>query len=358
MNKKNKIILICISALLLIIIASVIIIPLTINGKIKKEKNKALDNTKELVKIITDNCNKKSTDKVAKYVIKDGALPNLETNSVKVKINDIDESLIKDVLPADGVIEVSNECEVTLSVLYGEYNIIKKEKQDAEIVENNLYENGTVIYFNPTENKVCNNYDEKNNIEGCLKWYAINDQERNNTVTLLLDHNILANFKWVIKSDYLSTGGTDYENNGNESGPITLRNKLYSLTKEWTAVPRLVDASEIADVAQIYSFKENKTQSYFFESGKEKPAKSCYKGNINKCTYGYLYDRTSQNASEYGALNNTSDATYGYWTNTANSSAKNRAWRVYFDGRLISSNINDVGSGIRPVIDIQKSLLK
>lgn len=54
------------------------------------------------------------------------------------------------------------------------------------------YSNGTVVYFNPTTNSKCDDYYSSNstsgNTAGCLKWFAY--LETNDTVNLLLDHNI------------------------------------------------------------------------------------------------------------------------------------------------------------------------
>ncbi len=56
------------------------------------------------------------------------------------------------------------------------------------------YSNGTVVYFNPTTNSKCNDYSSSNsyteNTVGCLKWYAY--LETNDTVNLLLDHNVVS----------------------------------------------------------------------------------------------------------------------------------------------------------------------
>ena len=86
--------------------------------------------------------------------------------------------------------------------------------------------------------------------------------------------------------------------------------------------------------------------------------KGCYKGDTSKCKFSWAYDRTGLECLEYGCSNNSTVETYGYWLKDYSETNPLRAYRVYQDGRITTSQINDISTGLRVVVDIQKSLLK
>ena len=344
--KKKKVIIISIIIVIVILIG--ILIPVIINYNIKKEKEEILNNVNALADAIENVCKDEQASEIGiipkyKYVIKDGKL------DTDIKFDSI--------LPNEGIIELDEECKSTLSILYGEYNIVKKNKEEAKIVEDNKYENGMAVYFDPTLKKVCNDYSEENSNDdvkdGCMKWYIFNDEDKNTAVTMILDHNTSSNIRWVSEDDFTSE---EYEY-GNKEGAITALKKLEEDTKDWQVKARFITVEEIKQIINLEEIDLGSTNSYFFDSKQAKPLKSCYKGDITDCSYAWLYDHTSINCKEYGCLNNATNNIYGYWTNTANTNEENKAWRVYFDGRITSTKIDDISSGIRPVIKIQKSIL-
>ena len=99
--------------------------------------------------------------------------------------------------------------------------------------------NGTVVYYNPETNKKCSSSEAVSTTgtkTGCMRWYAFND-EGNDTVNLLLDHNTTAKVAWA------STGT-------NANGPVEVKTQLESDTASWNSSinPRLIEASEITTI--------------------------------------------------------------------------------------------------------------
>lgn len=96
---------------------------------------------------------------------------------------------------------------------------------------NNSIDNGDnkeVVYYSDVETvKKCDNYEESNsntgNTKGCIKWYLYSGNG-NNTVNLILDHNITDPMSWNIEED---------ANNGPSA---SLLNALKEKTSNWTGI--------------------------------------------------------------------------------------------------------------------------
>lgn len=353
MSKKNKILIIICAVILVILLSLAIIIPIIIKNNIEEEKKNILNNTNSLIMQIEEICKKE--------IATDDLIP-----TYKYEINDkkfVQEIKVTGELPDNGIIELDKECIITLSINYGEYSVVKKADGKAEIVNHSIYENGSVIYFNPIEYKVCDDYKEENSNdgvkEGCMKWYTFNDTKNSSKVSLILDHNTTSSVRWVTSKDY--DNATEDKEYSNDEGALTAKNKLNADTASWYSlsgpIARLITIKEISKIMNT-NIDLGSKDNYFFESKLSKPLKSCYKDDISNCSYGWLYDHTAINCKDYGCLNNSQSETYGYWTDTASTSEKLEAWQVYFDGRIMTSNINEIGFGIRPVIEVQKTLLK
>lgn len=363
MSKKNRIFFIVSIVIVLVLMLSIVLFFAIRNNNIKKEKEghlKAINNIADAIKEQCKTESNASSDGIVtyKYLVEDNRLYAFNGYSTSNEIIKTESTLsVKDV-PDNGVIELDKECNISLSVLYGDYSIIKKGTSDAEIVEHNVYLDGDIIYFNPEEGKVCTDYKEENSVDlnktGCMKWYIFNDKKKNNTVKMILDHNTTSNTSFVTLNDYKNTSDKEY---GNILGPITVLNRLNSDTSSWSVKATLLSVDDISSMLDTKIYLDDEVD-FFFETKKSKPLKDCYKGNTSNCKYSFLYERTSKTCKDYGCLNNAMNDTYGYWTSSVSSKDTLKAWRVYFDGRITLTNINDVSSGIRPVIEIQKSLLK
>ena len=347
MSKKVKIFLIILS-LVLICVGIYVTMQILKNEKIEEEKNNVLNNANSLVEEISSLCKNQKNSEIeeefiSKYMINNGKLDN----DLKLEV----------LLPDSGIIEVDDECNIALSAIFGKYSVLKYYDSEASL-ESLVYIDGEELYFNPETGEKCNDYVEdnsiNNNTSGCLKWYAFNDSNDENIVNLLLDHNISSNIRWLNEKDFKANGQTEEYNN--ILGALTLKNKIGELTN-WKVEYRLPSLNDILEILDL-KIDDLKDEEVFFDSKLSSPLKNCYKGDISKCNFSWLYDRTSINCKEYGCNNNSSDEVYGYWLEDASSKDNMRAFRVYYDGRVTTSPINDLSNGIRPVISVQKSLLK
>lgn len=273
-------------------------------------------------------------------------------------------------------------------------------KYSYEIVDNNActekiitYNNGQPIYFDIEDGIGCtkeeyeSSYDEEKgyylnsnmgyngkdgtgNQNSCLKFYAFNNDSKSKTINLILDHN--------------TTGTVYWDSNGiTTDGPNEVLTQLYLDTKDWNGTiepknyivqsgdityeidyndykARLITANEIAKITNYIGWDEKTSYSwYFFDSKTNEASTTCTIGNITGCKYQWLYDRTNETCTTYGCLNNSDISLSGYWTSSINchSSLSNRAWFVYFDGKVYSSDVTESTYGIRPVIEVLKTNL-
>ena len=213
-----------------------------------------------------------------------------------------------------------------------------------DIPQVTTYTNGTVVYYNPETNKKCSNSEAVSTIgtkTGCMKWYIFND-EGNDTVNLLLDHNTTAKVAWA-------SSGT------NTNGPITALKQLESDTASWNSTikntARLIEAREIATITGNSGWTAGGSNYYFHTNSNTQ-----YKGAAGTNKYAWLFDNT-KNCTTYGC-NVADSSTYGYWTNTEYLVNSSRARLVSYDGGLLYESVNTAGyDGVRPVITVLKSII-
>ena len=228
-----------------------------------------------------------------------------------------------------------------------------------DIPQVTTYTNGTVVYYNPVTNAKCTASQAVSTTgtkTGCMKWYAFND-EGNDTVNLLLDHNTTAKVAWVTKEDYIAAGGTEaeYGSYGNNSkGPITALKQLKNDTKAWKSSlnPRLIETSEITTITGNRGWTARSIGYYFHDN-----TQTQYKGDAGTNKYAWLFDNTRV-CITYGC-NVADSSTDGYWTNNAYSGdSYGGARAVAFTGYLGLDNVNlaDI-CGVRPVITVLKSII-
>ena len=250
-----------------------------------------------------------------------------------------------------------------------------------------IYYNGEVIYFDVTTGKTCDNYKEENsntgyngiggteNQNGCLKFYAFND-DGGNKLNLLLDHNTTAQVVW---------NDTDKDDTGlaiSTKGPKEVLDKLKVDTDAWqgTEIPttysinlgegkaqyqvdysnykaRLITANEVAQITNNTTWDEaTSIDWYYFDTKIDEESQTCKSGNTTGCKYGWLYDRTSTNCEDYGCLNNSDVSVSGYWTVSAYGlSTCNSIYISSLYTYSISANYSSYG--VRPIIEVLKSKL-
>ena len=202
--------------------------------------------------------------------------------------------------------------------------------------------NGTVVYYNPETNKKCSSSEAVSTTgtkTGCMKWYAFND-EGNDTVNLLLDHNTTARVAWA------SSGK-------NTNGPVEVKTQLENDTSSWNKSinARLIEASEIVTITGYANWNNN---YYYFHTN----SNTEYTGAAGTNKYAWLFDNTRE-CTTYGCNVAVTDySNYGYWTNTAFSRNSSNAWYVYYRGYLRDDNVNNAGRyGVRPVITVSRSII-
>ena len=204
------------------------------------------------------------------------------------------------------------------------------------------YANGTVVYYNPETNTKCTSSEAVSTTgtkTGCMRWYTFND-EGNDTVNLLLDHNTTAKVAWA------SSGR-------NTNGPVEVKTQLESDTSSWNKSinPRLIEASEIATITGYPNWNNN---GYYFHTN----STTEYTGAAGTNKYAWLFDNT-YGCTTYGCNVAVTDySNYGYWTNTAYSGDSNNAWFVDSTGCWDYFGVENARSrGVRPVVTISKSII-
>ena len=281
--------------------------------------------------------------------------------------------------PTSGII-VIKDGQVTMDskMTIGEYIVHYDDtikRYTAE--EPKKYNDGEVVYFNVTAGKRCSNYTEtQSNIgvkEDCMKFYAFNDNG-GVTLNLILDHNTTATVAWnssksntngpkevlaQLKEDTSSWIGTITPSNYTMNQTGQTGNANYTIDYS-SYRARLITANEIAQITGNTTWDEKSTNSPFYLDTKTTTiSDACKDGDTSGCSYGWLYDRTSQTCTKYGCLNDADSAMtgFGYWTSSSRAVNTSYAWRVSFYGNVSYSIVSDNGYGVRPVITISKSQL-
>ena len=77
----------------------------------------------------------------------------------------------------------------------------------------------------------------------CYKWNVIKTSDSSNdTVELLLDHDLPGDVEWISLEDYQAAGGTEEEygtTGNNKYGPLTALKHLKQATDSWNGVVTL-----------------------------------------------------------------------------------------------------------------------
>ncbi len=283
------------------------------------------------------------------------AIDNVGTNltSSLVKIITNNGSIVSDV-------EVD---EVT--TYYLTYAIIKdgvtySETRKINIIANNVYANGTAVYFNPETGTKCTAVQAVSTFQtktGCMKWYTFLDAgDMSSTINLFLDHNTKAYAVW-------NSSGS------NITGPNEIMNQLSSDTITWLGVPVRTDSYSLNNGTANYTINYSGYRARLISYGEmatiigrtdvNEPL-ATPNLNLNQETtpskYAWLYNYTNSCVG-YGC-SIAENTTWGYWTATARSYDSTSV--VTGDNRGITSmSTTSYGTavGLRPVITIPKSIL-
>ncbi len=167
---------------------------------------------------------------------------------------------------------------------------------------------------------------------GCMKFYIFNDS--GNKYKMILDHNTTAN------TIYSSSSTLETKE---------IYNQLAIDTEGWLGNPRLITAYEVATITNNTSFDSSISKVHYFGR----------KGNVltylpGTSRYAWLFDYT-KGCTNRGCSIADEDVN-GYWTDTQ-VFGKSNVWYVSWAGSLYyipASRTNE--AGIRPVIELEKSL--
>ena len=231
------------------------------------------------------------------------------------------------------------------------------------------YAVGDEVYFDPVKGQRCYSdeawtLDDKSRT--CYKWNVIKASgSSNDTVELLLDHDLPGDTAWISLEDYQAAGGNaeEYGQYGNNKyGPITALKHLKNATDSWNGVVTLTRADNVTrqnGSGGDYTIDYNGYKARLI-SGQEiaaiagdnewTPASSYIEGLPT-----WVYSNMAVNA-EMEITDVYEHAVY--WTDSADAWTPSFAWRVNCDGLLDYSDVSYAyGCGVRPVVKILKSNL-
>ena len=247
------------------------------------------------------------------------------------------------------------------------------------ITTTKTYANGQIVYFNVTTGKKCSSsyyVESQSNTgvkEGCMKFYAFND-DGGDTLNLILDHNTTTRILWnssgssangpkealtQLKADTENWKGTETPTNYTIDQTGQTSNAKFTIDYSGYNA-RFITAQEVATITGNTSWNEkNAKYVFYFDTNTPSKSSTCQSGNISGCSYGWLYDRTSEDCTTYGCKNNSDKYTHGYWTASPRAESTSSNWCVAYEGYVGNYAVHypDVYYGIRPVITISKSQL-
>jgi prepilin-type N-terminal cleavage/methylation domain-containing protein len=387
MNKKNGftlIELICTILLLSIIVSLVIITTVNIMQNSKERENAAS------MKLIEVAAKDYITQNENDFHIKNGVIYCIDIQKL------IDENLLVSKIKYNGE-EINDK---TVKVRYDSNTYFYSLDEKGSCVgptkvlanQNDTYK--AIVYLDPTN---LTNYCDSKNVtsttgtkSGCMKWYVYEEDSKN--YTMILDHNTTATYAWLSKEDYIAAGGTEenWESSryaDSSKGPITITKKLKEDTSSWVVPARLISADEIAHIVGA-----DREDTIKWDSNKVFIGRTNHDSSINMDSYiswfnlngsGNSYSSTdgwhianSEITNYFWLVENLgkycTDGEYltGYWTSTPIRESTGISGAYDVDGirdtidktsdqTLGYGSISYTGaSGIRPVITVEKNLIK
>lgn len=398
MNKKNGftlIELICTILLLSIIVSLVIITTVNIIQNSKERENAAS------MKLIEVAAKDYITQNENDFHIKNGVIYCIDIQKL------IDENLLVSKIKYNGE-EINDK---TVKVRYDSNTYFYSLDEKGSCVgptkvlanQNDTYK--AIVYLDPTN---LTNYCDSKNVtsttgtkSGCMKWYVYEEDSKN--YTMILDHNTTATYAWLSKEDYIAAGGTEenwesenwgiWKHDDSSKGPITITKKLKEDTSSWVVPARLISANEIAhivgadreaaikwDSSKVFvnPMKNIKNMDYqisWFNLNGSGNSYSSTDGwqiaNSEITNYFWLVENLGEYCTDSECLSEGKFRANGYWTSTpirANTrSGYSEAYDVdgirnYLDASDQTLGIGSISyagaSGIRPVITVEKNLIK
>jgi prepilin-type N-terminal cleavage/methylation domain-containing protein len=389
MNKKNGftlIELICTILLLSIIVSLVIITTVNIMQNSKERENAAS------MKLIEVAAKDYITQNENDFHIKNGVIYCIDIQKL------IDENLLVSKIKYNG--EKINDKTVKVRYDSNTYFYSLDEKGSCvgptKVLANQNDTYKAIVYLDPTN---LTNYCDSKNVtsttgtkSGCMKWYVYEEDSKN--YTMILDHNTTATYAWLSKEDYIAAGGTE-ENwessryDDSSKGPITITKKLKEDTSSWVIPARLISADEIAHIVgadreATIKWDSSKVFDSSMENIKNMDSYISWfnlngNGNSYSSTDGWQIDNSEitnyfwlvENLGKYCTDSEclSEGKVRGYWTSTPIRESTGYSGAYDVDGirDIIDKSNQTLGygsisyagsSGIRPVITVEKNLIK
>ena len=379
MKRKGFTLIELLAVIVVLAIIALILVPIVTNTIKNAEKGSAEIATQNYIRAVelaisNSDLNRKTVKDGSYTIDSEGNLTGADLPDGKLEIDASgDRPTGGTIVIKDG--QVTTDSTITVGDYDVVYNPTSKSYEATEKGSNTTktYANGEVVYFNVKTGEKCSNYTETQSNtgtkSGCMKFYAFNDDGKD-TVNLILDHNTTALVKWnssgkntsgpkevfnQLKTDTLSWKGTITPSNYTMDQTGQTSNAKYTIDYS-SYKARLITAQEVAQITGNTTWDEKISKSgFYFDTNTTTASTTCKSGNTSGCKYGWLYDRTKTDCTDYGCLNNSDQETYAYWTISPYASNSRRAWTVSSYGTLGDGNVGIGGSfGVRPVIEVLK----
>ena len=254
---------------------------------------------------------------------------------------------------------------LTLDLTVTQYSEQEQDRPDIpEPSGKTEYAVGDEVYFDPVKGQRCYS-DEAWTLDDksvtCYKWNVIKASDSSNdTVELLLDHDLPGDTAWISLEDYKAAGGTEEEYNNNY-GPITALKHLKNMTDSWNGVVTLTSADNVTrqnGSGGDYTIDYNGYKARLI-SGQEI---ADIAGNNEWTPDGDWIEGLPTWVYSNMAMNGISDIDvyehFLYWTDSADTWGSGNVWSVIVGGSLGYGDVSYAsGYGVRPVVRIMKSNL-
>ena len=259
---------------------------------------------------------------------------------------------------------------LTLDLTVTQYSEQEQDRPDVPDPSGKTeYAVGDEVYFDPVKGQRCYSdevwtLDDKSRT--CYKWNVIKASgSSNDTVELLLDHDLPGDTAWISLEDYQAAGGNaeEYGQYGNNKyGPITALKHLKNATDSWNGVVTLTRADNVTrqnGSGGDYTIDYNGYKARLI-SGQEI---ADIAGNNEWTSDGFMISGLPTWVYSNMAVNAEMEITdvyehAVYWTDSAAAWYPLAAWSVDCVGNLNYSDVSNANSiGVRPVVRIMKSNL-
>ena len=222
-----------------------------------------------------------------------------------------------------------------------------------------------IVYMDPTNPKtVCNttNTNTKTNKDpNCKKFYIYDDS--GSTYKMIMDRNTTVAVTWTNKDTKLATDTAGWNATGN-ARLITVDEVAHIVgadredTIKWNSSKEYVlYGTSVTDMdTQISRFYLDGLYSSNITKYNDGWSKA-YVSSTVKSNYAWLYDYTNECVYNYGCYVTSGTTSKGYWTSNKAEGVDENAWLVYKTASIENYSYTTTKIGIRPVLEVPKSLL-